>query len=103
NITNNPVDMQIVGAEGRFTLLRELARDLQLPVRDSISFTEEEMAQLTQMMKQQMFQQGAGAGPNGNAPPPGGGNPNPGGQPQNHPNQQPQGQTVRGQDMSPGR
>lgn len=97
NITNNPMDMQIVGAEGRFHLLRELARDLQLPVRDSISFSEDEMNQLTEMMKAQMLQQLAGGGMNGNAPPPGGGNPNPQAQ------QNPTAGVARGQNMDPGR
>lgn len=103
NITNNPVDMQIVGAEGRFHLLRELARDLQLPVRDSISFTEEEMNKLTELMKAQMLQQLSGGGANGNTPPPGGGNPDPQGQQQNHPKQQPSAGVARGPDMNPGR
>lgn len=105
NITNNPVDTQIVGVEGRFHLLKELARDLQMPIRDSIQFSEQEMDQLTEMLKAQMFQQMAGGGPNGNAPPPGGGNPNPQGQQQNAPQQQPnpaQG-VARGPSGSPGR
>lgn len=103
NITNNPIDMQIVGAEGRFHLLRELAKDLQLPVRDSISFSEQEMTQLTAMMKAQMMQQAAGAGPTGNTPPPGGGNPDQPQQPQAAPQQNQAAGVARGQNMDPGR
>lgn len=105
NITNNPIDTQIVGVEGRFHLLRELARDLQMPIRDSIQFSEQEMDQLTQMLKAQMMMGAAGGGPNGNTPPAGGGNPNPQGQRQDAPQQQPNpaAGVARGPSGSPGR
>lgn len=105
NITNNPVDTQIVGVEGRFHLLRELARDLQMPIRDSIQFSEQEMDQLTEMLKAQLLMGAAGGGMNGNAPPPGGGNPNPQGQRQDRPEQQPNpaAGVARGPSGSPGR
>lgn len=78
NITNNPIDQQLVGVEGRFHILKEVARDLGLPVSDSLQFNESEIDTLTQMLKMQMLQGMSGAGgPTGNAPPKGGGNPNP--------------------------
>ena len=36
NITNNPVDMQLVGPGGRTAVLREIARDLNLPVDETV-------------------------------------------------------------------
>lgn len=76
NITNNPIDQQIVGIEGRFNLLKEVARDLGLPTSDTMQFNEGEVATLTQMLKAQMMQGMSGAGgPTGNTPPPGGGQP----------------------------
>ena len=75
-LTNNPVDQQLVGVEGRFHLLKEVARDLGLPVSDTLQFNEGEVASLTQMLKQQMLMQMSGmGGPTGNTPPPGGGRP----------------------------
>jgi len=32
NVTNNPSDMALIGPGGRFEILREIARDLQLPI-----------------------------------------------------------------------
>ncbi len=76
NITNNPLDQQIVGVEGRFHLLREVARDLGLPTSDTMQFNEGEVAKLTELLKAQMMQSMSGAGgPTGNTPPPGGGQP----------------------------
>lgn len=82
-LTNNPVDQQLVGIEGRFNLLKEVARDLGLPVTDTLQFNEGEVGQLTQMLKQQMAMQMSGTGgPTGNTPPPGGGQPASGNVPQ---------------------
>lgn len=36
NITNNPVDHQLVGPQGRYNLLKEVARDLGMPVSDML-------------------------------------------------------------------
>lgn len=75
NLTNNPIDQQLVGVEGRFHILKELARDLGLPTMDSIAISEQQAAMISQAMLQQAMMVASGGGPNGNAPPPGGGNP----------------------------
>lgn len=77
NITNNPIDSQLVGVKGRFELLKEVARDLQLPTADSIGLTDQQAEVLQQGMLQQALMAAAGGGANGNQAPPGGGNPNP--------------------------
>jgi hypothetical protein len=70
NLTNNPLDQQLVGVEGRFNVLREIARDLQLPTADSIGITEEQAKQIQQMLLMQAMQGAAGGGPNGQQTPP---------------------------------
>lgn len=73
-ITNNPVDQQLVGVEGRFKILKEVARDLGMPTADSLALSDQQAEMISQMMLQQAL--GAnGAGATGNAPPPGGGQP----------------------------
>lgn len=75
NLTNNPVDQQLIGVEGRFNILKEVSRDLGLPTQDALQFNDTEIAMLTQMLKMQMMQGAAGGGATGNTPPPGGGQP----------------------------
>lgn len=64
--TANPVDLQIIGAEGRAYLLRELATGLQMdtdkivPSPEAIKFKSEKIA--LQQMQQQMLQQSGGGG-----------------------------------------
>jgi hypothetical protein len=82
NITNNPLDQQLVGVEGRFNLLKEVARDLQLPTADTIGITQQQADMLQQGMLMQAMQAVAGGGMTGNAPPPGGGRPPTGEAPQ---------------------
>ena len=72
--TGNPVDMQIIGMEGRAYLLREVARTLQMdtdklvPDVEVIKFRQEQAQQAQMMMQaeQQMQQQGG----QGQLPPP---------------------------------
>ena len=54
NMTNNPTDLQIVGIEGRASLLREVAKGLDMPVEKVIP-NEEELKQRVQ--QQQLAQQ----------------------------------------------
>jgi hypothetical protein len=55
NATANPVDMQIIGVSGRASLLREVAKGLQMPVdeivpsRDKLTFDMAQMAQQQQL------------------------------------------------------
>lgn len=91
NLTNNPVDQQLVGAEGRYHLLREVARDLGMPVADTLAMSESQIDQVQQAMNMAMMQQLAGGGPNGNQVPP----PKEGGQ-------APTQGAVRGPDNNPG-
>lgn len=80
NVTNNPVDQQLVGLEGRFHLLREVARDLGMPVSDTIPLSEAQIKQLQQALTMQAMAAvmgPAGGGVTGNEPPPGGGPPPP--------------------------
>lgn len=71
NITNNPVDQQLVGVEGRYHLLKEIARDLGMPVADTMPFNESQISQIQQALMAQMTQASVGAaGPTGNQPPP---------------------------------
>lgn len=57
--TANPVDLQIVGAEGRAYLLREVARSLQMdtdkivPSTEQMKFKQEQAAQMAQLMQAQ--------------------------------------------------
>lgn len=72
NLTNNPLDQQLVGVEGRFNLLKEIARDLQLPTADSIGITDAQAQAIQQGMLQQALMAAAGGGMNGQqTPPPG--------------------------------
>lgn len=75
NITNNPIDQQIVGIEGRSNLLREVARDLQLPTSDTLGMSQQQADMLNQAMLAQAMQAVSGGGPTGNQTPPGGGQP----------------------------
>ena len=70
NLTNNPVDQQLVGAEGRYHLLRGVGRDLGMPVSDTLAMSESQIEQVQQAMNAAMMQQLAGGGPNGNQVPP---------------------------------
>lgn len=71
-ITNNPVDQQLVGVEGRFHLLKEVARDLGMPTSDTLPIGEGQIKQIQQMMLAQFAGQLQGGGPTGNqTPPPG--------------------------------
>lgn len=81
NITNNPLDQQLVGVEGRFNLLKEVARDLQLPTADTIGITQQQADMIQQGMLMQAMNAMAGGGMTGNQPPPGGGRPATGNQP----------------------
>jgi hypothetical protein len=65
NATANPVDMQIVGIEGRAALLREVAKGLQMPVDDIIPSREK----LDYMVRTQQQAQLAAPAP-GQAPAP---------------------------------
>lgn len=68
-ITNNPIDQQLVGVEGRFNILKEVARDLGMPTADSLALTSQQAEQISQMMLAQAM--GAnGGGPTGNQTPP---------------------------------
>jgi hypothetical protein len=110
-LTNNPIDQQLVGVEGRFNLLKEVARDLAMPTADSMALSQQQADAISQMMIQQtmtqMAGQQAGGGATGNvtpaagggqtpavppgpAPAPGGGQP-PGPAPQGGPPPPPQG------------
>ncbi len=61
--TANPVDLQIVGPNGRAYLLREVAQSLQMdtdklvPTTEQMQFQQEQMAQMQAMMAQQQQQQ----------------------------------------------
>jgi hypothetical protein len=83
-ITNNPIDQQLVGVEGRFKILKEIARDLGMPTADSMALSENQAEAISQMMIQQTMgqmagggappqPQGAGGGPTGVTPAAGGG------------------------------
>lgn len=66
--TTNPVDIQILGQEGRAELLRQLAKGLDMDVNDIIPSKEKiiQMQQMQMMQQQQMAaQQAAGAPPAG--------------------------------------
>jgi hypothetical protein len=45
NATANPVDIEIIGKEGRAAILREVAKSLQMPVEDVVPSREKEMYQ----------------------------------------------------------
>ena len=65
--TANPIDMQIVGAEGRASLLREVAKDLDINV-DRVVPDHETMKLRAAAINQQMAQQNEPAGPSGPQP-----------------------------------
>ena len=77
--TNNPVDLQIIGVEGRAYLLRELAKGLNMdtdklvPTVDAMRFKKEQIeAAMAAMQQQNQPQQIAGPAPadaQGNPPP----------------------------------
>lgn len=71
-LTGNPVDMQIVGMEGRANVIRSVAGNLGLDHEKVVPDDEELRARQQQMMQQQAAQQqqGTGQGPNGNQPKP---------------------------------
>ena len=52
NITNNPVDQQLTGLDGRYNILREIARDLNMPLADVMSMPEAQVKQLQDMLLQ---------------------------------------------------
>ena len=79
--TNNPVDMQIVGPEGRAYLLRELAKGLQMdtdklvPTVEAMRFKQQQIQQAMATLQAQQPQQGqqqlpAPDGANAGGPPP---------------------------------
>ena len=55
--TNNPVDMQIIGLEGRRELLREVSKSLDVPVDRIVPSTEELELRQMEMMAQQVQQE----------------------------------------------
>lgn len=55
--TNNPVDLQIIGSQGRANLLREVAKTLDMPGADIVPDEDEFLIQQQQMLQQQMIQQ----------------------------------------------
>lgn len=61
--TNNPIDMQIVGPEGRAYLLRELAKGLQMdtdklvPTVEAMRFKQKQIADAMAVVQQQQAQQ----------------------------------------------
>lgn len=69
NITNNPIDQQLVGVEGRGNLLREIARDLALPTNDTVAMNPQLATQLQQALFAQTLQGLMGGGMNGNQTP----------------------------------
>lgn len=46
NITNNPADLQIVGLAGRANVLKEISRDLGMPLADVMAFDPSKIAQM---------------------------------------------------------
>lgn len=71
--TSNPIDVQILGVEGRAELLRQLAKGLDMDVNDIIPSAEKlKAAQMIQqqMMLQQQQQQAQANGPQPGAQPP---------------------------------
>lgn len=75
NATSNPVDIQIVGVEGRAAILREVAKGLQMPVDDIIPSREKldytmKVQQQAQALAEQQGQAPQGQEPQGQAPKP---------------------------------
>jgi hypothetical protein len=71
-LTGNPIDMQIVGMEGRANVIRSVASNLGLDHEKVVPDDDELRAQQQAMQQQAMQQQaqGTGQGPNGNQPKP---------------------------------
>lgn len=68
NITANPIDSQLVGMEGRYNVIKEIARDLNMPMSDSMPIDQNTIKMLQQLQLQQLA--GGASGPAGqNAPP----------------------------------
>jgi hypothetical protein len=61
NATGNPIDMQIVGVEGRATLLREIAKGLSMPVDDIVP-SREKLQYNMQLQQQQQLAAPEGQG-----------------------------------------
>lgn len=99
NITNNPIDQQLVGVEGRYHLLRELARDLGMPLSDTIPIDQATIKQIQQANLAMAMGQMQGA-QTGAAPPQGG--PAPGGSPEGAPPPAPTEGVARQQSNNPG-
>jgi hypothetical protein len=74
NITANPIDAQIVGPAGRHAVLKEVARDLALPLTDVLPNDPVAMAQAMQAQGQAQAQAN-GQGQNAPAPSGAPGNP----------------------------
>jgi hypothetical protein len=72
-LTGNPIDMQIVGMEGRANVIRSVAGNLGLDHEKVVPDDETLRANQQAMMaaQQAAAQQGTGQGPNGNQPRPG--------------------------------
>jgi hypothetical protein len=58
NITNNPIDSQLVGIEGRYNIIREVARDLNMPMSDTMPIDEATIKQIQQLQLQQIVAAG---------------------------------------------
>lgn len=73
-MTANPIDMAIVGMEGRANVIRSVAGNLGLDhekvVPDDEELRAQQMAMQQQQAAQQQQPQGSGQGPNGNQPKP---------------------------------
>jgi hypothetical protein len=61
-MTNNPVDMQIVGMPGRAEILRETVKSLKLPSEDIVPDREEMQERQEMMAQQQAMEQSMGGG-----------------------------------------
>jgi hypothetical protein len=66
--TSNPVDIQILGVEGRAELLRQLAKGLDMDVNDIIPSANELKQRQLAMAQAQMAQMQMAAGAQGGAP-----------------------------------
>jgi len=69
NATANPVDIEIIGPEGRAALLREVAKGLQMPVDDIIP-SREKLAHQQRLSAQTMAAEAAMGGEQPGAPAP---------------------------------
>ena len=55
--TANPIDMEIMGVEGRASVLREVAKGLQMPTEEVVPSDEKSRMQRRARMEQQAAQQ----------------------------------------------